>query len=100
MTFDDENRTLRLARDWRDGKLEPVHPSVGRMLNAALAANGETPVPFGRATNSSAPSLVDLVRAEYECAREATSHPKRAAARRFAHQMSASVHRRTHVGGG
>jgi hypothetical protein len=100
MTFDDERRTLELAREWKEGRIVAVHPSIGRMLNCALTANGEDPVPFGLATNSQAPSLIDLIRGEYECAPRDTSGGKKAAARRFAHQLSASVHGRAHVGGG
>lgn len=62
----EELETLRLARAWKAGKLRPVHPTIGRRLNRALVSAGEPAVPFRRATNPAAPSLTDLIRAEYE----------------------------------
>lgn len=99
MTFDDEHRVLELARDWKHGRLGSVHPSIARGLNCVLTRNGEEAVPFSRATDPSRPSLVDLVRAEYQRAPRVTSRSKSEAARRFVGQMSRSVHGGTNVSG-
>lgn len=56
---------LEFARAWKRGHTLPVHPSIGRRLNACLAAADEDPVPFGRSTDSSGPSLSELLFNEY-----------------------------------
>lgn len=96
ITYDDESRVLELARDWKAGKLTPVHPSVGRVLNRALVAADEDPVPHRRNTSLRAPSVVDLVRREHERAPTVRSRQIPAATRRFLDDMSRSVHR-THT---
>lgn len=62
----DEAGMLKLARDWKDGRLRPVHPSVGQMLNRALVGAHEECVPFRRATSLTSPSIADLIRTEHE----------------------------------
>lgn len=64
----EQQEWLSLAQAWKRGELRPVHPTVGRMLNAALHRVGQDCVPFRRATDDKAPSLADLVRNEYLCA--------------------------------
>lgn len=96
----DDRRLLALAEDWRAGRIAAVHPSIGRVLNQALTASGQDAVPFGRSTNSRAQSLTDLIRAEYECAPGGRNAPKSEAAKRFARQMSESVHGGSRVGSG
>lgn len=96
MTFDNEAHVLELARDWKAGKLTPVHPSVGRVLNRALTHGGEDAVPFARNTVSSAPSIVDLIRGEHERAPGGGKSLLTPSTRRFLDQMSASVHGRSH----
>jgi hypothetical protein len=58
----EEGALLQVARDWKAGELEPVHPQVGRLLNMALDKAGEDCVPIGRHTNSRAPNLAALIR--------------------------------------
>lgn len=69
---------LRCARDWKAGKLRAVHPEIARGFNAALVRAGEDPVPFRRSTNPEAPTLVTLIRAEYERATGVVVHPEAA----------------------
>lgn len=73
----DEPEILRLAHDWRDGKLRRVHPGIAQRFNRALVAAGEAPVPFRRATDASAPSFTDLIRREYERAGRVQNDPIR-----------------------
>jgi hypothetical protein len=65
----DEGALLALARAWKLGALAPVHPTIGHWLNAALKAADEDAVPFIGATDLGAPSLVELIWAHYERAR-------------------------------
>lgn len=65
---DEENSVLKLARDWKAGKLRAVHPSIGRLFNAALLRVGEDPVPFRRSTSEQAPSVARLIDREYRAA--------------------------------
>lgn len=65
MTDTEDRAILELARDWKAGDLTPVHPEIGRRLNAALVRAREDPVPFIRATSLTAPTLVELVRARH-----------------------------------
>jgi hypothetical protein len=57
---------LLLARDWKEGRLHPVHPTIGQLLNQALARAGEDVVPHRTHTNRLARTLEDLIRNEYE----------------------------------
>jgi len=64
---------LLLAREWKEGRLHPVHPTIAQLFNQALARAHEDVVPFKTHTNRMAASLTDLIAREYR--RESSKAP-------------------------
>lgn len=76
---DDDAALLAVARDWKAGRLRPMHSTIARQLNRVLVASGEAPVPFARATDPDARSFAELIRAEHERAGDRRSPAREAA---------------------
>lgn len=71
----EDGALLQVAKEWKTGQLDPVHPQVGRLLNMTLHKAGEDCVPLGRHTSQAAPTLAALIRGVHLRACEGPNRP-------------------------